>query len=80
MAKTQDSPETAVEPGKNAVYVVKNMDVGNRDYPLKGGGTLYLPMKRKGAVWPKIKAGQISKALRAAEKTGRVQIIQEEVK
>jgi hypothetical protein len=56
------------------------MDVGNRDYPLAGGGTLYLPMKKKGVAWPEIKGSQISAALRKAEATGHVKITRKEVK
>lgn len=81
MAKVQETGEAAaVVNEKTAVYIVKNMDVGNRDYPLAGGGTLYLPMKKKGAAWPEIKGSQISAALRKAEITGHVKITMKEVK
>ena len=52
MAKIQETGEVVAEATTGrTVYVVKNMDVGNRDYPLAGGGTLYLPMKKKGVAW-----------------------------
>ena len=69
MAKEVEAEKGTVE------YTVKNMDVGNRDYPLLNGGTLYLPMKKKNANWPVIKETQISRALRRAEKEGHVQLI-----
>lgn len=68
--------ETAAE--KAAIFIVKNLDVGNRDYPLEGGGTLYLPMKKKGIAWPEISESQISAPLRAAEATGHVQFLRKE--
>lgn len=80
MAKIQEAGEVVVEATAKTVYVVKNMDVGNRDYPLTGGGTLYLPMKKKGVAWPEIKGSQISAALRKAEATGHVKITRKEVK
>ena len=80
MAKIQEAGEVVVEATAETVYVVKNMDVGNRDYQLTGGGTLYLPMKKKGVAWPEIKGSQISAALRKAEATGHVQITKKEVK
>lgn len=81
MAKIQETGEVVAEVTTGrTVYVVKNMDVGNRDYPLAGGGTLYLPMKKKNVAWPEIKGAQISAALRKAEATGHVQITKKEVK
>lgn len=81
MAKIHETGEVVAEATTGrTVYVVKNMDVGNRDYPLTGGGTLYLPMKKKGVAWPEIKGSQISAALRKAEATGHVKITKKEVK
>jgi hypothetical protein len=59
-----------------AVFVtIKNLDVGTRDYPLADGSSIYLPMKHRGAAWPKIHESQISPALRTAERKGHIQII-----
>jgi hypothetical protein len=63
-------------PRENARFViVKNLDAGTRDYPLADGSSIYLPMKHKGAVWPKIAESQIGPALRAAERKGHVQFV-----
>lgn len=63
-----------------AVYTVKNMDSGCRDYPLAGGGTLYLPARHKGAEWPQIKESQISAVLRKASARGHIALIKIENK
>lgn len=63
-----------------AVYTVKNMDSGCRDYPLAGGGTLYLPARHKGAAWPQVKESQISAALRKAAERRHVVLIKADSK
>jgi hypothetical protein len=57
------------------LVTVKNLDAGTRDYPLLDGSSIYLPMKHKGAVWPKIAEAQISPALRSAERKGHIQFV-----
>jgi hypothetical protein len=74
---TSQEPEKEMRPKiatGTALVTVKNLEDGARDYPLTDGSSLYLPMKHKGATWPKIPASRISPALRAAERKGRVQI------
>ncbi|MDR2523406.1 MAG: hypothetical protein LBC93_06885 [Synergistaceae bacterium] len=80
-AVTSQEPEKEMEPqpATGTVFVtVKNLEDGARDYPLTNGSSLYLPMKHKGAAWPKIPVSQVSPALRTAERKGRVQIIREQ--
>lgn len=63
-----------------AFYIVKNMDSGCRDYPLKGGGSVYLPARHKGAKWPEIKESQISAALQKVAARGHVALVNIESK
>ncbi|MDR0652349.1 MAG: hypothetical protein LBG12_03480 [Synergistaceae bacterium] len=85
-SQPQTAPKTEVvnttpsaPPQETARFVtVRNLDVGTRDYPLADGSSLYLPMKHKGADWPKIAESQISPALRTAERKGHIQILREE--
>jgi hypothetical protein len=58
------------------VIVVKNLSPGPRDYPLADGSSVYLPPKGKGIAWPEISPGQVSNALRLAEKKGAVELIE----
>lgn len=72
--------ETAAAKTTEAAYIVKNMDSGCRDYPLKGGGSVYLPARHKGAKWPEIKESQISAALQKAAARGHVVLVKIENK
>ena len=71
-SRPQMLPEAAVR-----IVTVKNLDLGTRDYPLSDGSSLYLPMKHKGAIWPKIAESQISPALRTAERKGHIQFVKD---
>jgi hypothetical protein len=79
--KQSKTPQKAAESEASSpsltpkLVTVKNLDAGTRDYPLSDGSSLYLPMKHKGAVWPKIAESQISPALRTAERKGHVQLV-----
>ena len=68
MAKRQGGDGTPV-------VVVKNLSPGPRDYPLKNGGSIYLPPRGKGIKWPEISPEQVSEALQAAKKKGLVDLI-----
>jgi hypothetical protein len=59
------------------LVTVRNLDSGTRDYPLVDGSSLYLPMKHKGAIWPKIAESQITPALKNAERKGHIHILRE---
>jgi hypothetical protein len=71
LAKKQNIDERAV-----STVVVKNLSPGPRDYPLADGSSVYLPPRGKGIAWPEITSGQISDALRLAEKKGAVELIE----
>jgi hypothetical protein len=68
---------TSASQGTMRLARVKNLDKGTRDYPLADGSSLYLPMKHKNVIWPKIAESQISPALRTAERKGHIQLIKD---
>lgn len=54
--------------------LIRNMEDGPRDYPLKDGSSVYLPPKGKPAHWEEMSEELFSEALALAEKKGFIQI------
>lgn len=75
MTESTNPPKTA-----ETEYIAKNRDTAPRDYPLTGGGTLYLPARSKNTAWPRIKESQISAPLRTAQTRGHITLIKVEPK
>lgn len=51
-------------------YLIRNMSLGARDYPLKNGTSIYLGTKRDSTDTAVIKEDEISDAIKAAVKKG----------
>lgn len=56
------------------VLLIRNMEDGPRDYPLKDGGSVYLPPKGKPAHWAEVPEELFSEALALAEKKGFIRV------
>ena len=54
--------------------LIRNMEDGPRDYPLKDGGSVYLPPKGKPVHWAEVSEDVFSEALALAEKKGFIRV------
>ena len=55
-------------------YLITNLSNGPRDYPLKGGSSIYLKARSKKAGSVEIDGGMMSEALRLAAKKKLIKI------
>ena len=57
-----------------AKILIRNLENGPRDYPLRDGSSIYLPPKGKPVHWAEIDSGNFSPALERAEERGFIDV------